>query len=203
MMLSKALRLTCSSGSKSDPIAYTLFSILLAAIQDGGGEAVDGGVKLRVTAGDLAMRVDVSSARVRSSLCLLQELGLLDYQEQRSHGVRLFEVVIIDSCAQERAKSEAVLAQNRAKSGGSFGTKQRKQKETKEESFPRTSFIEERKEKKKGLERKRERKTRVKILLKRGEKGSGRGFRRSLPLTQPRSFKASICTGRGATRQQG
>ena len=146
MMLSQALRLTCSSASHSDPIAYTLFSILLAAIQDGGGEAVDGGVKLRVTAGDLAMRVDVSSARVRSSLCLLQELGLLDYQEQRSHGVRLFEVVIIDSCAQERAKS-----------GGSFGTKQRKQKETKEESFPRTSFIEERKEKKKERLGKKER----------------------------------------------
>ena len=145
-MLSQALRLTCSSASHSDPIAYTLFSILLAAIQDGGGEAVDGGVKLRVTAGDLAMRVDVSSARVRSSLCLLQELGLLDYQEQRSHGVRLFEVVIIDSCAQERAKS-----------GGSFGTKQRKQKETKEESFPRTSFIEERKEKKKERLGKKER----------------------------------------------
>ena len=154
MMLSQALRLTCSFGSNSDPIAYTLFSILLAAVADGGGEAVDGGVRLRVTAAEMGARLGISSKRTRLSMSLLQDFGLLKFSDTRYRGIIYFEVVIpmIEETDTNVKDSEM---------GGDFCThpctdscidsctQQRKKKETKEAVSPQTPFPLERKDKKK------------------------------------------------------
>ena len=150
---------------------------------------------LRVTAGELAVRVAATSNGIRTAFDLLQELGLIDYQERRVRKIRLFEVVILGTCKEENdadedenicsgeqncAKDEAVSAQNCAKSGGSFGTQQRKKKETKEVVSPHTPFLQERKDKKKENSKKQKnKKTNSSISEKPDGDGSAEGVNAS------------------------
>ena len=153
MMLSRALRLTCSFGSTSDPIAYTLYALLLAAVADGGGEETDGGVRLTVSSSGLASRLGVSAKRLHMSLELLEECRLIKFQDKRRGNLRLSEIEILYSETDDKDEPANDMAAKPCHAGGVHGRVSppytKKKKETKEESSPHTTLIEERKDKKK------------------------------------------------------
>ena len=163
MMLSQALRLTCSSASKSDPIAYTLYALLLAAVADGGGEAVDGGVKLTRSSSGLAVQLGVSSKRFRMAMDVLSNFALLKYSDKRQSDIHVVTIIIFIPTCQQTCQQEGA-ADGKSLPASLPVTK--KEKETKEESLPRTSFREERKDKKKERLGKEEKKKNAYASLK-------------------------------------
>ena len=78
-----ALRLTCNIHSALEPVAFTLYALLLAAVQDGGGEAVEGGVKLTLSSSGLASQLGVSPKKMRKAVGVLADCGLLKFSEKK------------------------------------------------------------------------------------------------------------------------
>ncbi|MCR5821245.1 MAG: hypothetical protein K6F94_09940 [Bacteroidaceae bacterium] len=167
---------TCNGGSAYTPIACTLYTMLLHSALKGEGKADDDGVKLALTASELALRISMSTARVNQLMKELKEMNVLNFESKRVHGTRYLSVVIFNNIPKTENDFDARLS---AKSGGvsgtASGTKVRKKKEKKEEFSPQTPFIEERKVKKKErVKKEKNKKTREAISEENGTIVEGR-----------------------------